>query len=240
MAIEIEINHDCNRTCAYCPNATLQRKNQGQMSEELFLRLLTELREIGYGGRISYHFYNEPLLSPQLDRFVGLTRRYLPECRIEIYTNGTLLTEDRLMTLLTLGVDKFLVTKHHGLATFPFEELYEKLQPAIRSKIQLQGYKEMHLTSRGGLVNVRPPERKPPLDLPCLVPSTLLVVTVNGNVLPCFEDFNELNVMGNLNERSLLEIWNSERYRDFRVDLKRKRRSAHAVCKDCNHAMLLV
>ena len=64
MGIEIEINHDCNRACAYCPNSSLKRKNQGQMSERLFLRLLGQLKEIGYRGRISYHFYNEPLLSP--------------------------------------------------------------------------------------------------------------------------------------------------------------------------------
>lgn len=99
MGVEIEINHDCNRTCAYCPNATTSRKNQGQMSEELFLVLMNQLRDIGYRGRISYHFYNEPLLSPNLDRFVALTREYLPACWIELYTNGILLDEPRLRTL---------------------------------------------------------------------------------------------------------------------------------------------
>lgn len=240
MGVEIEINHDCNRACAYCPNSSMARKHQGNMSEELFRLLMKQLQDIDYRGRISYHFYNEPLLSPNLDRFVTLTKEYLPECWIEIYTNGTLLTEERLMTLLTLGVDKFTVTKHHGSPDYPFEQLYKRLDFPIQQKIKFQRYKELILTSRGGLVKVGTVKKKPPLDMPCLIPSSVLVVTVNGNVVPCFEDYNELNKMGNITEQSLIEIWNSPKYRSFRDDLKKKRRDAHPVCKTCNCALIIV
>jgi radical SAM protein with 4Fe4S-binding SPASM domain len=240
MGVEIEINHDCNRACAYCPNSKLVRKNQGQMSESLFLALLRQLQEIDYRGRVSYHFYNEPLLSPNLDRFVDLTREMLPETWIEIYTNGTLLTEERLRTLLRLGVDKFIVTKHHGSKVYPFEQTYRGLDRETQEKVKFQTYKEVQLTSRGGLVRVGSANRKPPLDLPCLIPSSVIVITVNGNVLPCFEDYTEQNVMGNLTENSLMDIWNSQKYRSFREDLKARKRSAHPVCKDCNHTLIII
>ena len=94
----------------------------------------------------------------------------------EIYTNGTLLTEARLMTLLTLGVDKFIVTRHHGIRNYPFEDLHKTLDPSIQSKIKFQGYKELRLSSRGGLVKVGPAKQKPPLDLHCLIPSSLIVM----------------------------------------------------------------
>jgi radical SAM protein with 4Fe4S-binding SPASM domain len=58
-------------------------------------------------------------------------------------------------------------------------------------------------------------------------------------VLPCYEDYEELNVMGNLRERSLKEIWWSEKYRRFREDLKEKRRSLHPVCRTCNRASII-
>jgi radical SAM protein with 4Fe4S-binding SPASM domain len=217
----------------------MERKSQGQMSEALFMNILEQLRAVDYRGRISYHFYNEPLLSPNLDRFVELTRAILPASWIEIYTNGTLLTEARLMKLLALGVDKFTITKHHGIKNFGFDEVFGKLSPAIQSKIKYQGYKELLLTSRGGLVRAGRPQVKPPLDLPCLIPSSLLVITVTGNVVPCFEDYTELNVMGNITEKPLLEIWNSERYQKFRADLKLKKRSAYPVCKDCNCTLII-
>jgi radical SAM protein with 4Fe4S-binding SPASM domain len=218
----------------------MERKNQGQMSEELFLELLKQLQEIDYRGRISYHFYNEPLLSKNLERFVGLTKSYLPKCWIELYTNGTLLDEQRLRTLLSLGVDKFTVTKHHGSKDYPFEALLARLEPPVRARIKFQNYKQLVLTNRGGLVKVGKSEGKPPLGLPCLIPSTVVIVTVNGNIVPCFEDYNEENVMGNLREKSLMEIWNSEKYVRFRADLKAKKRFAYPVCKDCNCKLIFM
>lgn len=240
ISVEIEINHKCNRTCAYCPNSITERKNQGHMSEALFVRIMQELRAIHYQGRISYHFYNEPLLSADLERFVFLTRDYLPKAWIEIYTNGTLLTKERLMGLFELGVNKFTVTKHHGSKDYPFDKVFQELDEPVKRKIKYLGYKDLHLTSRGGLLNVGFVKQRPPLNLPCLIPASLMVITVTGNILPCFEDYHEKLVMGNLNEQSLAEIWNSARYIQFRQDLKQRKRADHEVCKDCNCALIVV
>ena len=239
MGVEIEINHDCNRACTYCPNSVTERKGQGRMSEKLFLSILHQLADIHYQGRISYHFYNEPLLSPDLDRFVTLTKEILPLSWIEIYTNGTLLTAKRLESLVSLGVDKFTVTKHHTEKNYPFESLYEGLAPDYKKRIKFQKYEDLHFTSRGGLIEAGP-DLSLPLSLACLIPSTLVVVTVDGNVLPCFEDYNEENIMGNVLTSPLSEIWRSEKYTNFRDDLKNKRRGDHPVCKTCNCRLIFV
>lgn len=238
-AVEIEINHDCNRSCAYCPNSRMERKAKGRMSRELFLRIMTQLRDLSYAGRISYHFYNEPLLCPDLDHFVSQTREFLPNSLIEIYTNGTLLDQKRLDTLLGLGVNKFTVTQHHGLKDFPFARLYENLPVETQEKIKFQDYREIYLTNRGGLLKVGYKKQTPPLNLPCLIPSALLVITVNGNVIPCFEDYEEKLVMGNIQERDLIDIWNSEQYVHFREDLKRRQRQNHPVCRGCNRQTII-
>jgi radical SAM protein with 4Fe4S-binding SPASM domain len=208
------------------------------MSRELFTSLMEQLRDIGFQGRVSYHFYNEPMLSPDLDLFVGLTREYLPRAVIELYTNGLLLERKRFDELRSLGVDKFTVTRHHGVREFPFAQVYEKMELQDRERVRLLDYTDLELTSRGGILKVgrRTGEA---LDLPCLIPSLLMVVTVNGNVLPCYEDFEERNVMGNLQRNSLVEIWNSPEYRGFRDSLKRRQRQAHAVCKTCNRQSLI-
>ncbi|MFM6929762.1 MAG: radical SAM/SPASM domain-containing protein [Bdellovibrio sp.] len=239
-AVEIEINHDCNRTCAYCPNSMTERKHQGRMTESLFRQILGELKQLNYQGRISYHFYNEPLLSPDLDKFVLLTKEYLPQCRIEIFTNGTLLNEARLLDLITRGVDKFTVTKHHSTKEYPFEDLLKTLSPEVRDKIKFQHYKDLILTSRGGLLGIGYKEEKPPLNLPCFIPSMVLIVTVNGNVVPCYEDYNEENFMGNLKDKSLMEIWHSDKYRQFRKDLQQRKRDAYPVCRSCNCRMIIM
>ena len=72
---------------------------------------------------------------------VGLTREYLPQCRIELYTNGVLLTEERLVQLSHLGIDKFTVTRHHayrGEENYSFSDLYPQLPEELRKKIKFQ------------------------------------------------------------------------------------------------------
>ena len=95
-AVEIEINHACNRRCSYCPNSISKRKNTGEIDPLLYERLMLELSRISFEGRISYDFYNEPLLHSDFEAVVARTRAHLPGAPIEVYTNGTLLTHARL------------------------------------------------------------------------------------------------------------------------------------------------
>ena len=50
----------------------------------------------------------------------------------------------------------------------------------------------------------------------CEFPWTSLTVMAEGNVVPCTQISNNEIVLGNINEQSLEEIWNSEKYKEFR------------------------
>jgi hypothetical protein len=43
QAVEIEINHACNRKCSYCPNSVEERKTKGRMSRELYLSIIEQV-----------------------------------------------------------------------------------------------------------------------------------------------------------------------------------------------------
>lgn len=58
------------------------------------------------------------------------------------------------------------------------------------------------------------------------------VVTWDGKVVPCCFDKDAHFVMGNLEEQSFSEIWQSQRYRDFRGSLLRAR-SEIEMCRNC-------
>ena len=51
-AVELEINSLCNRTCSYCPNATSKRP-KGNMSRDLFEKIIGELASMDFDGRVS-------------------------------------------------------------------------------------------------------------------------------------------------------------------------------------------
>ncbi|MEK7357291.1 MAG: SPASM domain-containing protein [Bdellovibrionota bacterium] len=234
-AVEIEINHHCNRACSYCPNSILKRKNTGEIDPEIYLKLMRELRDQGFSGRISYDFYNEPMLHSNFDEIVGMTREHLPTSPIVLYTNGTLLTRERFSRLVERGISEFIVTRHEadiGKDRYVFDQVYQDLNEADKKRVRYRDYSTIRLSNRGGTLKHLGEDGLP--LRPCYVPTHVVTVTVSGNILPCFEDFHEEMVMGNLRENSISEIWNSEKYRQMRKELRAGVRHTRGPCKTCN------
>lgn len=239
LAIEIEINSECNLSCAYCPNAKSERKEKGQMSSELFENILHQLQKQDYAGRISYHFYNEPTLSPNLNLFVAMTKKYLPKAKNVLYTNGTGLNKSKVDQLYGDGLDRFIITEHHQakLQNLNFVLKEKDLYPT--NAFKFSNFKEIPMTNRGGAVKAGA-RISEPLKTPCFIPRCVLVITVKGNVVACYEDYFQAHVMGNVAEQSIYEIWNSEKYTYFRNELKAGNRYKFDVCKTCNNNLIIV
>ncbi len=240
-AIEIEINSHCNRACSYCPNADQERLEKGSMTHETFFKILHQLDEIKFSGRLSFSFYNEPLLSLDLDFFVFEAKKKLPQVNLVLYTNGTLLTVERILKLLALGVDQFIITKHESENdhTYIFDKTFSRLdQDIIKHRIKYQSYKDLKLTNRGGLItNLNKGEL--PINQPCLIPIHMMTITNQGTVLPCFEDYHQTQSAGNIHNHTLLEIWNSKSYMIFRKKLALGLRSAYPICNQCDRIEII-
>lgn len=236
--VEIEINTACNRACSYCPNSVFREKDNIEMDEALYTKIIQELSSLEFKGVLSFHFYNEPLLSSQLCHFVKLAHARLdPHTQLMLYTNGTLLTLSMTEKLIAAGISKIVVTKHENSDPWKFDETCVQLSDTQKEKIIIKSYKHISLTNRGGaLERVGPTFSR---DLPCYIPCRLLVVTVNGDVLPCFEDYHRKLVMGNVNQSSLIQIWRKDEYRQLRLDLSARKRSSYAPCSRCNNFQLV-
>jgi radical SAM protein with 4Fe4S-binding SPASM domain len=65
----------------------------------------------------------------------------------------------------------------------------------------------------------------------CSMASNYVKIEPNGEVFPCCRGPRELK-MGNVNEQSLAEIWNGDKYRDFRRRMNA--RDYHEVCRTCD------
>jgi radical SAM protein with 4Fe4S-binding SPASM domain len=62
-------------------------------------------------------------------------------------------------------------------------------------------------------------------------------VHVNGNVVPCDRDWAGENVMGNIFEQDALEIWNGEKFNEFRARMKSTDKPE--MCKRCTEGKLV-
>lgn len=72
-----------------------------------------------------------------------------------------------------------------------------------------------------------------PADFRCSQPFQRIVIRNTGELLPCCSWFGMRIPMGNVNESSIKEIWDSEKYREFRRLHAEGAWASVAACKQC-------
>lgn len=232
--VEIEINSRCNMACSYCPNSVGERVEQGDMDDETFDAILRSLESSEFKGIVSFHFYNEPLLSKKITPFAKLLKSRLPKVLLQIYSNGSLLTKAKFDELINAGVDAFNITKHEDVKPdYIFDKTYEALSDAERKRVIYNNYQQIDMSNRSGILEDIKSGAGP--KTPCLLPSIMVSITLKGNVLPCYEDFYQKLVMGNVHDKNLKDIWFGEKFSNFRESLRKPGgRLEHSPCDKCN------
>lgn len=113
--VEFDVSPRCTRKCSFCapgiPPARRAMKSIG-LTAVAHLAVILQLRELGYDRSdrtVSYCGHGEPLMNPQLFRMIADTRKYLPNCRVQIYTNGDMLTPEMCCRMEVLSLDSLIV-----------------------------------------------------------------------------------------------------------------------------------
>ncbi len=228
--IEIETTTECNRKCVYCPNYTYDR-GKHLMSEKLFKKIVDELASINFRGRVSPHFYGEPLLDKRLPDLVKYVREKLPLSSIVIFSNGDPLTIDLFNKLIESGVNQFCITEHGKTMSKNMRQVmdYIKDKPHLKNKIFYFKVKETTpLFNRGGLVE---PDIKIRFEK-CRAPSDVVVIDYQGNVILCCNDFFSSVVFGNVEKEFLIQIWKKPFYKKVRKDTRQGIIDLD-ICKKC-------
>ena len=92
--VEISDSGTCNRSCSFCPRSDPGYEDVKEfITEKLHTKIIKELSELNYKGLIMYSGFNEPLLNKQAYKQIASTRKYLPDSKIELITNGDVLNE---------------------------------------------------------------------------------------------------------------------------------------------------
>lgn len=120
--IQIETTTACNGACPFCRQKDLER-GPLRMKERLWRKIIDETRELG----ITYRPFlqNEPLCDNRLEEIIRHIKRD-PTARVELNSNGELMTEERTEALLAAGLDeiRFSVDAYSA-------EVYENTRPGI-------------------------------------------------------------------------------------------------------------
>lgn len=230
-AVWIEFSSYCNRKCTFCPNTDGSRLSQRNLLDvEVFRKILDELAEIQYDGRIALHEYNEPLAEPTFFERLEDVNNKLPEAYAFLTTNGDYLTRKKLTELSRLGLKHINISiygPNHGV--FNDDYILQRMQDlesslnidgdfvqkkknvsyvyngqALGMSITMRGNNLQDLGfDRGGLItNLTPTERR---RSPCYAPFKEFHVTWQGLVKPCCNIYPEKVIHKNLTTGNLAD-----------------------------------
>ena len=103
--IYLEISNVCNLKCAFCPGT---KRKPHVMTEAEFSALLPKIRP--YSDYLYFHLMGEPLLHPNLARFLELAGEQ--GFKVILTTNGTLLQKQRDILLSAPALHKINISLH--------------------------------------------------------------------------------------------------------------------------------
>lgn len=103
--VYLEISNVCNLHCRFCPGT---KRTQRVMCEDEFQTLLEKLRP--WTDYLYFHIMGEPLLHPQLGRFLSLAADM--GFRVILTTNGTLLAARQQELLSAPALHKLNISLH--------------------------------------------------------------------------------------------------------------------------------
>ena len=238
--INLETVNRCNGKCAFCPaNVRDEKRPLKKMEDSLFQTIVSQLDDMKWKGQIFLNVNNEPLIDLNIiDKARILRERLGKHVEISMITNGTLLTEEKLKELAcyldTICINNYstcYALTDHNRKLYNFVTLNSSLFSTVDITFSRRYSKEI-LASRAGAA---PNKSKKNINIttPCIYPFTDVTVFPDGQVGLCCNDCFEITSFGNLNDTSLLDIWQGEEYSRAREAIA-KGREKYPFCKECD------
>ncbi len=228
--IKIELSTACNRSCSYCPQSLAPQK-QRFINSEILDVIIYRLQEFKWDGHINFGFFEEPLLSPHFESQVQKIHDSLPHCVLNMFTNGDKLTRSVFERLTQAGLSSFIVNRHPPYSDEWDSRILElcKLYP---DRIQITELRDNNLHNRGGLVRdlLRPNVMAGAKF--CRAPECV-VISIDGDVLLCCDDYNHENILGSLVKSRLDEIYYGKRATYLRQQLRNGNFNVTGMCRKC-------
>ena len=128
IRFNIEPTNYCNLSCSVCPREL--NRPFGYMKFDLFQKIIDESVICGKRLIITINKDGEPLLHPELSQMIKYAKDKKSAYKINFYTNGILLTEEKSRELIKSGLD----TIHISIDAFT-KETYGKIKNSQKLEV---------------------------------------------------------------------------------------------------------
>lgn len=286
FSVHIFPSYYCNFKCGYCihslPEETLKSNGFKRqfMNLDVCFKAIDDIAQFPYQLKaLIFAGHGEPLVHKDISKMVAYAKKLKVAERIEIVTNGYLLTSELSDKLIEANLDRLKVSIQ-GLSAEKYKEIsgvdinFNTLIENLRYFYEHKKSTTVYIKIVDASLDQKEDENKfyelfdgmcdeiaveyiVPLAQEidhskygtdftkskegydvckvsvCQFPFFMMVVTPNGDVLPCCSTTIPY-VSGNIKKKSLVEIWNSAELRAFYLMHLEGKRNCNAVCKKCN------
>lgn len=237
--VEIELHSYCNRKCDWCPNKNIPARQVifKIMDASTLYAIITDLKRWNYKGYISFSRYNEPFAYFTEDESswwqVNALRENLPNCTFVCNTNGDYLTE-KIFKKAAEKIDELTIMNYDGLTKEECQNRLIEFTGNVNIKIEerdkglytefegmkvlyVVDWKNWNITDRGGSLPEYSSKERMTV---CCEPKFFMGINYDGSISPCCNirpdiPKHERFIMGNVNKKSLNEIYFSEKWLSF-------------------------
>lgn len=242
--IEFSLSGLCNRLCEFCPR--VDTKNYPNLNKHMpidsYSSIIKDLEKINFKGGFIYSGFSEPILYKYLFDVIKITRKFLPDNRIELVTNGDHLKKEKVFKLFEAGLTQLSVSLYDG----PHQiEKFKNLQKEtnlsdqqfdLRFRWKKEDGYGINITNRAGSIimpefNVK--KLNQGLKKKCFYPFYQIMIDYDGSVLLCNHDWYKKLILGNINTESILTIWKNEILKRTRNNLSKAKR-IDSPCNKCD------
>lgn len=235
--VSIETINRCNSTCSFCPaNRNEDKRPFAKMDEVLFKKIIQELSDLKYDGYLNLYVNNEPFMDTRIEGWYKYAKEMLPNAKMLLYTNGTLITEERFKKIIPF-IDKMIINNYTD--DYKLHDNIAKIYRLVKETkeywdkdivIQIRYIKEILTNRAGSAPNKKKKGRKSRI---CIMPYTDFTIYPDGTVGLCCSDALEKTNYGKLTNQSIYEIWSSDTYCFLREKIG-KNRELYEFCQGCD------
>lgn len=255
--LQIETTTFCNAKCWFCPNHLIPKEH---MDLDLIYSIIDSTRGMG----IVYRPFGlgDPLVDVRMTDICKYIKQDSTAV-VELHTNGEPLTEklekqlmpwvDRIRFSID-GITKETFDETRGISfarTYNNVSRFLKNNPEFDAQVRMiadVGTDAERKEYSDYWNNIKPDcvvfttlyehpweTQKQSIDKPCKKVVDEAFVYVDGTMYLCPWDFGKRNPIGRVNnENSVVDIWNSYQYEQYRNILKQGRRCDISLCSRCN------
>ena len=229
--LEFELNNQCQYTHEHkwCPRSVLGDQPYQELSTKIIIDVMKQFSD--FNGSVYFSNYNEPMLDQRIYDLIQQAKELMPNCRVQMFTNGIGMDVGTGLNLFNSGLDILRMSAYSKMEYARLVSVLQELKNKVNNYIEVDD--RTYAGWLGHDERLKIYDRILNCTEPCYMPIQYFMICCNGNVIPCFDDWKQFCVIGNIYNDKIDDILMNQKRLKLIEDLKQGKRE-NELCDGCN------